>query len=82
MGSITGESVESLREENNNDIEKGNRLATGGPWHNMFSWSLLPILSAHLSILLVFPGPLCDKTSHGSCGWGSAGGVRRIYSVH
>ena len=62
--------------------EKVSGLATGGSWYNMFSRSLFPILSAHLSILLVFPGPLCYETGHGSCGWGSSDSVRHISSFH
>ena len=62
--------------------EKDGRLATGGPWYNMFSWSLFHILSTHLYILLVFPRPFCCETSHGSCGWGSSDSVRCVYSFH
>jgi hypothetical protein len=62
--------------------EKVSKLATGGSWYNMFSWSLFPILSTRLSLLLVFPRSLRYETSHSSCGWSSSGSVRCVYSLH
>ena len=40
---------------------------------------IFPVLSARLSLLLVFAGPFRYETGYGSGGWGISGSVRHLF---
>lgn len=71
-----------MSEEISDDIEKDSRLATGGPWCNMHSWSFLPFLSPNFPLLLVRGVPFCCEPYPSSSVRGISDSLWRVSSVH